>query len=356
MKRVSLSSGFCFIALSIGIGSFFAAHVCTKYMQTSFWLGVVFAGGLCMAVLAVIKKCENSVGSAGICAVLKNKAALNLTKALISIFFFVLSVVLCAHFSYIIKTWVLSDVNIYFISAGLCFAMFLSLFKGSGNLFKTVAMLCVFAAALIITLRIVIIFKSDTDKLFPLFEKQRLGVGFLKTTFVMFGIFCSAALCVYVFDKKINPSVWSVGITVGVLMFLLITASCIVLLGAEQTALSYDAMVLAMKKSRVFGRGDILFFGDWAIFMISAFCMVSNAALTVVKKNGTEDRMPLAANFVYALLVFLLSSFISDKIDINKILIAVLFAGGAGVLCFVALQCFIYSLKPGKPEEKHEEA
>lgn len=354
MKRVSLSSGFCFVAVSIGIGSFFAAHVCTKYMQTSFWAGVVLAGVLCMAVLAVIKKYENSAGSGGICAVLKNKAALSLTKALISLFFFVLSVILCAHFSYIIKTWVLSDVNIYFISAGLCFAMFLSLFKGSGSLFKTVAMLCVFAAALIIVLRIVIIFKSDTDKLFPLLEQQRLGVGFLKTTFVMFGIFCSAALCVYVFDKKINPSVWSVGITVGVLMFLLITASCIVLLGAGQTALSYDAMVLAMKRSQVFGRGDILFFGVWAFFMISAFCMVSNAAPAVIKNNDTEEKMPFAANFIDALLVFLLSSFISDKININKILITVLFAGGAGVLCFVALQCFICSLKQGKPEEKHE--
>ena len=137
-------------------------------------------------------------------------------------------------------------------------------------------------------------------------------------------------------------------------MFLLITASCIVLLGAEQTALSYDAMVLAMKRSQVFGRGDILFFGVWAFFMISAFCMVSNAAPAVIKNNDTEEKMPFAANFIDALLVFLLSSFISDKININKILITVLFAGGAGVLCFVALQCFICSLKQGKPEEKHE--
>lgn len=306
MKNASVTESVVFASICMGMGGFFASNICVKNMSTSFWVSIVVGALMCVIGLAFVRFGQKKNAYCG-----KFENFNPIMKILFAGVFFIHSASICAYFSQIIKTWVISDVNLYFISAGLCFVLCITLFKSKENLFKSVALICVFCLISVIIVRCLTIIASDTDKIFPIFEKERMKIGFWHSALIMFGVFSTSVMCLCVYFK---PSAGLyVGIGASVVLFVIITLSCVVLLGAEQTANSADAMVRTMRKTNIMGRGDILFFTVWTFFMISVFCIQGACAKVVVGiKSG------VLKNVMYSLLMFLLSVLISVKFDVYE--------------------------------------
>lgn len=330
MKKAFVSEVAVFVALCVGMGSFFVSNMCVKNMQTSFWIGVACAALICAAVMGFIYFTEKRIEKI---TDLNSKRLCKDLRFVLFVLFFCQSATMCAYFSDIVKTWILTDVNEYFILSALCLVAFITLFKSFYSLHKTVALIGILCIAATITTRSAIILSSDIDRIFPIIEYQRIGVGFWKVVTVISGVFSSSALIVYIYLKKLTPSIFIGAVFLSGAVFILIVFSCIAVLGAEQVANAYDAMVLAMRNTGVLGRGDIWFFMVWTFFMISTFCLFvrSGAEMLQIESGICLKVIYLAVLFVFAAII--------KKFDTGKWIVNVLSVGTAGLL-YVAVRRF----------------
>lgn len=345
MRKFSVSHCLYFVATGVGIGGFFIANSTVKSLSTSAWTAVFL--GLVACALPIFAVCiAKKIGGMGEVRelMLKNTRSALVLKIIYSIFFFVASVFLCAHFTRVINQWILPDVSKILIAAGLCSVLFLSLYKKRSAVFYAAVIIggvCVFA---VLAIRGLIVFGGENVKLFPLFEMQRIGRGLVLPFLSCFGVFSTAALIAFVYSKKSNMLSWSAALILSGVIFFLIISSCIVLIGAELTAESADAMALAMRRSDLFGRGDILYFIWWMFFIIITFISVGYAPKAAL--GGGEHSG--ASRFIYSAAVLVLSLALGRAEKLVTYMVYYFSAGGGGLLYITALHFISAAKNKGK--------
>ena len=346
LKRLKISGGLYFISAALGAGSFFAANMCTSLAKTSGWMAVIFGMILCIPPVVLMRVSEKMSGKNSVMDIFSQYSGLNTAvKTLLSAVFFVLTVFLCSHFSYIIRIWILQDVNLYLISGGLCTVLYISLFKDKESLYRTVVLISVLCILGIFVVRCGIVFSGEKEKLMPFFEKERFTAGMAAASVYSFGIFATAALCTKIYAKKLTFGENVIGLAGTAVILILLIFSCNILLGAEQTAKSFDAIVLAMRKSNILGRGDILFFIVWMCFIASAFCSSGFAPKALTEG---KTKYPWWVYFLYCLAVFIFSITVSRYMNAAHSLIFVLVAGCGSALYSVSVIAFLTCISKRK--------
>ncbi len=340
MKKINISHIIYFTTVSIGAGSFFIANTVVKGASTSAWIPVVL--GSVFAALPVFTICATRGQFNEEINITKNRASKKVFKFIYSAILFLACSFLCAHFTSVINMWILPDTSEIFITAGLCIILLITLFKQKRAIFYAVTVSGLFFVTGIVLIRSLIVFGGETVKIFPLFEIERLNGNIIYPALAIFGILSVSSLCTLIFSQKGNTVSWLAGFLLSGCAYFLIIYSCIVLLGAEQTAMCFDAAVLAMRKSDLLGRGDILYFIAWVAFMISAFISAGCGIKAVLSKNDS-DRSWLY--FICSAGVFFISRVLSNIKNLTDTIIWFLSIGAGGLLYFLAGSYLLRYLK-----------
>ncbi len=341
MKRFKIFKGVYFISIALGIASSFMAHICTNVASTTGWLIQVFAAALCVPPIVLSKRvCDAEKNENMLDVIRENKLIFKVVKIILSVVFFALSVFLCNHFSYIIHLWILQNVDIKFISAGLCVLLYIALSKDRKSLYYTVVFFSVFCILAVLILRLNTVFSGKIEKILPVFEKERLNIDMVRGVFYSFGVFSAAFLSGEIYEKKTTNLEYAVGLGGTALLFILSIFSCNMLLGATQTANSFDAIILAMRKSNVLGRGDVLFFAVWMFFIASAFCCLGFAPRAISeKKEGYGANVKLG----YCGAIFVLSGIVGKYFNQIEWLLSIMAIGCGSMLYSVSIIAFLLS-------------
>ncbi len=331
-KGFSMAQMLFFVSVCTGLGGFFIANYCTEKASTTAWLSVVLGILICfLFVRAIIK----NGGFERICEFRSARLSFFISN-------FILSVVLLSYFSNIIKEWILQDTKKILIISGLSLVCGIALFKKERALLYSVSFVGLFLLVFSLLTRGLIVFGGETEKIFPLFEKENLNLNFILSSLAVFGVFSSASIITASNEKNISLKTWGTASFLCGIIFVLIILSCVVILGAEQTAESYDAMVIAMRESELLGRGDILYFTVWMFLIAASITSVTVAArnMIFIKKRGV-------VNLLITLAVFLISIFVSYAKNLTMYLVYTQMVVSGGALVLSA----IISIKKGGRNE-----
>lgn len=331
-KGFSMAQMLFFVSVCTGLGGFFIANYCTEKMSTTAWISVVSGILICFLFVRMIIK---NGGFERVCEFRVVRLSFFASS-------FILSVVLLSYFATIIKEWILQDTKKILIISGLSLLCGTALFKKERALLYSVSAVGLFLTVFSLITRGLIVFGGETEKILPLFEKENLNLNFVLSSLAVFGVFSSASIITASNEKSISLKTWGTASLLCGIIFILIIFSCVVILGAEQTAESYDAMAIAMRESNLLGRGDILYFTVWMFLIAASLVSVAASArnMIFIKKRGM-------ANLLITLAIFLISIFASYAKNLTTYLVYTQMLLSGGTLAHSA----IMSIKKGGRNE-----
>lgn len=357
MRKSKISGGIYFISVALGIGSSFMAHISALLGASSGWLIHIFALMMCIPPL-IFSRCACKEAGVGNCfdVLRENEWIYNVVKGILGVSFFVLAILVCSHFSYILNGWVLQNVSSIKISGGLCVFLYITLFKEKKSIYYAVVVVSILCILSVLALRLGTVFTGKLEKIMPFFEKERFGLDMLRGTIYSFGVFATAFLCTEIYKKSISGTEYIIGISGTMILFVLSVFSCSMLLGVTQTAESFDAIILAMRKSNVLGRGDIVFFSVWMFLIAGAFCSIGFAPIAIFKDEGSKIRKNNTAviNAVYCIAIFALSNLLGKYINqINGLVLFMTVVCGSMLYSLSFISFIVCKTKKGGNEDEN---
>ena len=212
---------------------------------------------------------------------------------------------LISYFSHVVETWIPPHTDYRLIAAFITLICAYAISKDFTSLIRLVSFVGTLCVLAVLTVRLLMVFSSDTNNLLPLAEPQVLVSGIAEATGRLFAFFfCIGTLAIVPQGKRNKGSMLVVLLSVvcAALLLALVCAACIAVLGVPQTALYKDAMVLAMKtfdlsRSSFIQRADIIFIITWTLLILSAVCSVCYIPFVFIKNKRMRVRARLAARF-----------------------------------------------------------
>lgn len=301
----------------VGFGIFDVANLSARAASTTAWLAIVLAGVLILPsvfMLNYLSRHHEGMEITAYAQKILGKHGGHIVSYLYLLFYTIFFGFLVSYFSYIVKLWILPDVNLHLIAAFLIIVCMLTASKDFTSVLRLVCFVSILAILAMVVMRTAMFFiKGDLNRILPLFEAERLNMTFVRGVLKIFPFFFGVGVLAVIPQKRKRGASGGTYLAVGVAVLLLILAAsaCISLIGVKQTAIYRDAMVMSMKqlnfaRLNFTQRTDILFIITWTAFILCASAVMSYIPKTIfIRLHENADR-PLFY-LIYALLLFLLS-------------------------------------------------